>query len=63
MIELRERMQRRRKRLEESVTLHRWLTTVNEIVRWIQTCQADVNQVINQEVDKQITLVEMVSVW
>lgn len=63
MIKLRERMQRRRKRLEESVTLYKWLTTVNEVVRWIQTCQADVDQVLNQEVDKQNTLVEMASVW
>ncbi|VDP76269.1 unnamed protein product [Echinostoma caproni] len=63
MDELCGRMQRRRKRLHEAITLHKWLTTVDEITRWIETCRSDVDHVINPDSDTQFTCTDGSSPW
>ncbi|TPP60325.1 Spectrin beta chain brain 1 [Fasciola gigantica] len=63
MNELRTRMQRRRKRLEEAITLHRWLTTVNEIVRWIQNTRTEVDHMLCPEENSEITRAEIGYMW
>ncbi|TPP60327.1 hypothetical protein FGIG_04826 [Fasciola gigantica] len=61
--ELRTRMQRRRKRLEEAITLHRWLITVNEIVRWIQNTRTEVDHMLCPEENSEITRAEIGCMW
>ncbi|KAA3680461.1 uncharacterized protein DEA37_0000369 [Paragonimus westermani] len=40
------RMQNRRKRLQEALALHKWLTSVNELVRWVDIVHSQLDELM-----------------